>query len=587
MRQAILKEYPFLLIGLVQGILLAVLSKILEKNPIQSHLQAAGFCVLFLAGVLMPLALYCGGVSLRRRTWGLFVLVLAVIGAYQGWSLEMPLKGRFGSLSIVALALALPVMLIVPGLATQTVTGQDRYAQWVESTLRACAVLLGAGSALGLFWILAGTSIVLFDIIGTRHKTNQNVFQVGVIVSCTVFGYGTAKGWQGHALVDAWMSRLTLLIGWIFPFAAIIAALFVLSWAAHPGKLLETHRAAFILLWFIALLTFFFNLQSHCGTQEPGAGWWRWFSALGWLAAVPMLFVAVYGIHARIEQYGLTPDRVWAVFVTLVAALLVFGYAAHLLLVLRQRDPDLVAKTNIAAVFVIVAGVLAMTSGLLDPQRISVNSQLRGIDRLADKKLDDAIRFFNKNDSIYGKNALRELPRTAAAPDSPAGQRAQYARLALENENYWTARKELDKEKWRAYLKTLRVYPGGEEIPSGLLEAFVQGGHKPKAPDDAPPAIFWKIRFAPDESDSYVFLRQNREQFNHYSSSGQVWKNRAGKWEIAGALKAVCPQDERAAPKALFEAVLADAVQFAPKDRDDILIGGMRVALHDTEACKH
>jgi hypothetical protein len=207
MRQAILKKYPFLLIGLVQGILLAVLSEILRSNLIQSHLQATGFCVLFLVGVLMPLAFYCGGASFRRRTWGLFALILVVIGVYQGWTLAMPLKGRFGSLFITALALALPVALIAPGLAARTVPGQDRYAQWVEATLRACAVLLGAGFALGLFWILAGTSRALFTLIEIRFSGHY-VLYISVLASCAVFGYGVAKGWQDGARVDAWFSRL-------------------------------------------------------------------------------------------------------------------------------------------------------------------------------------------------------------------------------------------------------------------------------------------------------------------------------------------------------------------------------------------
>ncbi|MDR3158120.1 MAG: DUF4153 domain-containing protein [Zoogloeaceae bacterium] len=586
MRQAILKKYPFLLTGLIQGILLAVLGEILRRDLIQSHLQAAVFCVLFLAGVLMPLAFYCGGVSFRRRMWGVFALALLVIGVYQGWMLEMPLEGRFRELLVVTMALAPPVMLIAPGLAARTLPSQNRYAQWVESTLRVCAVLLGAGFALGLFWILLGTSSVLFDLIGIRFS-GRYVFHLSVMASCAVFGYGVAKGWQGGTRVDAWFSRLTSLIGWIFPFAALIAILFVLSWTWKLEALIETHRAAFILLWFIALLAFFFNLQSRCGTQEPDARWWRLLGALGWLAAVPMLCVAVYGIQARIEQYGLTPDRVWAVFVTLIAAMLVFGYAARFLF--GRRVPGLAAKTNIAAVFVIAAGVLAMTSGLLDPQRISVNSQLRGIDQLAGEKLYDTIRFFKESSSVYGKNALRELARTTdAAPDSPAGQRAQYAKLALENENNWRVRENLDKEKWRAYLKTLRVYPGGEEIPAGLLEAFVPNVLGTPLPDEKSSAIFWKVRFAPDESDSYVFL-ESEAVFTMYSTSGQVWKNRAGKWEIVGGLGTVCQHDSRVAPGALFEAVLADKVQFVPKKRDDILVGGMRITLlnnNNTDACE-
>jgi hypothetical protein len=582
MQQVILKKYPFLLTGLIQGILLAVLGEILRRNLIQTHLQAGGFCVLFLAGVLMPLAFYCGGISFRRWMWGCFALILLCIGVYQGWMLEMPLKGRFESLFIVALALSLPVMLIVPGLAAQTLPSQKRYAQWVESTLRVCAILLGAGFALGLFWILLGTSSALFDLIEIEFP-RRHVFHLSVAVSCTVFGYGVAKGWQGGARVDAWMSRLTLLIGWIFPFAALIAVLFVLSWTWKLEALIETHRAASILLWFIALLAFFFNLQSRCGTREPDAGWWRLLGTLGWLAAVPMFFVAAYGIHERIGQYGLTPDRIWASFVTLIAALFVFGYTARFLF--GRHGPGLVAKTNIAAVFVIATGVLALTSGLLDPQRISVNSQLRRIDQLADEKLYDAIYFFRRSGSVYGQEALHELAQTDAAPDSPAGQRVQYAKMVLENKDYWEVRKARDKETWRAYLNTLYVYPDKEKIPPELIEAFILDERKPNIPDDASAAIFWKVRFAPDESDSYVFLKQNEEQFNRHASSGWVWKNRAGKWEVIGALEVSCAQNNRGAPSALFEAVLANTVQLAPKKRSDIVIGEMRIALNDTNSC--
>ncbi|GHT89987.1 hypothetical protein FACS1894101_1740 [Betaproteobacteria bacterium] len=96
----------------------------------------------------------------------------------------------------------------------------------------------------------------------------------------------------------------------------------------------------------------------------------RWVTALGWLASVPMLIVAFYGLVVRVLEYGLTPDRIWGLFTAFVIAIFVFGYAAHSAQGLRQGQgrKTLISRTHRVATFALVAGIALMQIGIADPR---------------------------------------------------------------------------------------------------------------------------------------------------------------------------------------------------------------------------
>jgi hypothetical protein len=368
----------------------------------------------------------------------------------------------------------------------------------------------------------------------------------------------------------------------MFPLAAVMAIAFVLSWTINFSELRETHRAAFILLWFITLLVFFFNLQTRCGTEEFEARWARILSTLCWIAAIPMVVVAALGLSQRIMEYGLTPDRVWAVFINFVLALFVAGYAAHYV---SKSRVNLVAKTNAIVTCIIIIGIVLMASGLLDPRRISVNSQVRQLMTLAvdddenNFKMQDIFLFLKTEGGIYGENVLTRLAaQTDALPASPEGKRARFAKLMLENGNAWQAASLFRQEAVISrFQSSLRAYPDGEPLPEKLREALVRDRLFEKWPESTtgePMAIFWKVRFEENGTENYIFLSREQHHLN-----GMVWQNSGTMWERTDFLgNTHSPGKNGSALEALFSAVLTNTVQFVPlPPRHEIVAGDFHI----------
>ena len=146
----------------------------------------------------------------------------------------------------------------------------------------------------------------------------------------------------------------------------------------------------------------------------------RTLTALGKLVLLPMVAVAGYSLSLRISQYGLTPERVWAMVVTLIVGLLVGGYVLDALVALRGRYPgSLMPATNVVAAVVTVLAILLLLGGPLDPRRLSVNSQMARLD-VSGGDDQALVNFLAWQGGSYGVAALTSLAREASESDSGA-----------------------------------------------------------------------------------------------------------------------------------------------------------------------
>jgi hypothetical protein len=569
------KKFIYLVIGLVQGILLAVL---IDDSVIRHH---ALFYPLFIPTLLLPLVFYCSqSADWRRRRWILFLALgaLLAIGVYQGMTAgELVTESRFsGQCFQSSLILSLAILAGIPAVSVSAKTEEARYRQWVAAALQTLGTLAEAGLILGLCWLVIASSVWLFELLGVRLEKlvfHANFF---IIISTVIFAFAFSRARRDDSVMNTVFTRGLQLCGWIYPVIAVIGILFVASWAVGIEPLLETHKAATILLWFIALLIFFFNLHSRCGTEIRNEKWLRVLTALCWLAAIPMLIVALYGLGLRIEQRGLTPDRIWGMFTAGIIAIFVLGYAAHSLFGLRQwqRGKQLVSRTHLVATLALTVGIILTLSGIVDPRRISVQSQLQQLEKaeILDENgkmtysAENLIDFFGREGGIYGEAALREL---AARTGSEADKRvAQYTKNTLEGKN----RHEFSSASIADALRSLKVFPGAEAPPPGLIEALAEHPYwlpgDCHAPQDAAlDCILWKVRFEENGVENYIPLARDNSD-----NRGKIWQKTGGGWQEIEFLYTPMLNE-------LFIAVLENSVQLVPPEnpRYDILIGGTRI----------
>lgn len=540
----------------------------------------AVFVPLFALMVLAPLAFYLSSAApLRRRLLiaaGAAALALA-IGAYHGLTVSGLVQGSREARPFTeddylppTLLLGLVFMVAVPAAAV----AQGRrvpYEAWFDGLLHNSLLLLQAGLATGLFWVVMHSAAALFRLVHLPQLGDLiDRPEFWIPATALVLSYGVSLAVRHRGVAAFLFQRMTQLCGWLYPLAGALGVAFVASWLFQGIEpLLQTRRAAFLLLWFAVLSVLLVNASSRGGLDEPPyPRWLRRALSTGLLVLLPMVAVALYALGLRIQQYGWTVDRIWGLFVALVVALLALGYALNAVLEWAGRaERCLVPASNALAAAFVVLGVLLLIGGPLDPRRLSVNDQVQ---RLASGLSDqqDPIRYLARAGGVYGRQALEAL-----AAEAPGAGAAQVARQRLARDALVNAQER--RERQAALVQRLPVYPAGASAPPALLDMLVREGQL--AACDAQTCLIWQLPDAIAGPGVYALLSRDAGQAR---SGGQLWSlHPKGQWSHRGVLPyqgldAACERQPGA--ELLFDAVREGRVALVPRPAPDIAAGGLR-----------
>ncbi|MEH6564458.1 MAG: hypothetical protein V7756_03935 [Halopseudomonas sp.] len=549
--------------------------------------HAAAFIPLFMLMLFFPFGFYCASRALTVRRWlisfavallasaiglyqGLTVSGLAVNGAVLGadWSPDHP-----GDYLMPALILGLALFLLVPALALYRRGVRMEYPQWMQALQQNAQLLMQAALVLGLFWAVLLSASALFDLIGLvflQELIERSWFSIPL--SVLVFSHGVSLAVRSHSVSDYLTAHAGRLCGWLYPLAVALSVGFVLSWLLQGvTTLLATGHAANLLLWFVTLnlLLLILSVQAADDTAPPR--WVGWMMLAGALALLPMVAVAGYALGLRVEQYGLTPARIWAMFVNLVLAVMVMGYLLHALKSARGATSPWLRVTSACAAGVVVLGILLMLGGPLDPRRISVAGQMA---RLAEPELDNAglVRFLARDGGRFGTAALLRLAKQTDDPGSAAAVRAALARDALERAD------DSPGEALLAIISSLPVFPAGVVAPSGLLETLAETPDLAGCvadPNAGNACLIWQLQLSDNGPMRYLLLSRNAAAYPH----GMLWQGSVnGDWRQAGNIDLGGDCGAAGLDAAtLFDAVVAGEIELVPKARKDLSINGRRI----------
>lgn len=553
--------------------------------------HAAAYIPLFMVMIFLPLSFYCASEATAVRRWLLSIgvaLVTALIGLHQG--LTASSLGRrsdatgwtpaqVGDYLAPALILGIVAFLLVPALALlQRGRWRIDYARWVDALLRNALLLAQSALVLALFWGVLASAAGLFKLIELRFLSDlieQAWFSIPL--STLVFSHAVSVVVRTHRVTDFVYQRSQQLCGWLYPLAALLGICFVASWGVQGiDGLLSTGRAATLLLWFAALSLLLLNLASRGGAQMTSRHRaMRLLTAVGKLALLPMVIVAGYSLSLRIDQYGLTPERIWAVLVELIIGLLVGGYALDALATLLGRLPGrLMPATNVLASAATVLAVVLLLGGPLDPRRLSVDSQM---ERMHRGQVDDQalINFLTRQGAGYGVAALMELARE---PVDGGGSSARLAAMALQALGRTRDTRTHLEEK----LASLPVFPRGEVVPQSLLDKLLEqpamAGCRAQVADGNG-CLIWAVRLQEEGEQGFVVLSRDVQDVPPF---GRIWlTNEQGEWQMRGRLGAAQSLDGCSSadyrPAALFDAVVQNKVEFAAKKLRDVIFDQFRI----------
>lgn len=322
---------------------------------------------------------------------------------------------------------------------------------------------LAGGLALAV-WLLFWAASAMFGMIG--------IAAVGQVVKSTRFVLGVMPLVLAVCLVgvhrrpqlaDTLQRSWLTLTAWLLPLVALVGIAFVLALAARLTLDLQAGAlSAGALIAFSALWIKLINSAWQDSPQAPPFG--PRLRAVLRVAAVgllPLALVALYGLVVRIEQYGWTVPRVWGLYAAILLTLYALGYAWAALA--ARRFHTILGGTNIVAAFCALIVLALVSTPLLSPERIEINSQVQ---RLIDGHVppEDFSYLSAANDGgEYGRQAMHKLAAGAAQAQSP--RIAVAAADALKGKYYdWGPRKS---SLAASLIKpdSLQVYPAGSPVP--------------------------------------------------------------------------------------------------------------------------
>ncbi|WP_316681008.1 DUF4153 domain-containing protein [Ralstonia flaminis] len=420
-----------------------------------------------------PTAYYlCEHSAAPRRQVALLLLAAALIAALAGYSHWMGQAGstseRFNSLGrvqLVSLALwvlALPLIQLHADRRALT-----DYPALFRTSWRDAILVIDAAVFTGIFWAVLFLGAQLFGVIGLsffRDLIRKSAFAWPATTVC--FAYAVQLCRRHAVMVESIQRHALSACKWLLPLTLLIGAGFVLALPFTGLKALwATRYAATLLLWLLAVSVLFINAAYGDGSEAPGYP--RWLAALLRLftLALPVLAgLALTAMWLRIQQHGLTIERIWGVLVALTGCVYALGYA---LAALRGGAwLGGIGRVNVAVAIGLLVAIALLASPVLEQHRLALNSQLARLaaGKVSAEKFDyDALRF---DMGRPGRAALAKLAAdTTLANHAEINRRATLA--LAKTQRYGDNAKGAD---FDTVLASTKLYPTGATLPADFID---------------------------------------------------------------------------------------------------------------------
>ena len=460
-----------------------------------------------------------GNLLRSLKAIGLFSAVMALLGAYVGWQASphgaFPIESLLFAYVVTALIACFKGLMVVQRWVSRL---SSSYAvQFTLSWRNFLVAVLAGALAMGVNLILF-LSAELFAVIGIeflRELVRKDWFLIPVLT--VAFGLGVLIFRERVRVIDSITSLLEGLARILLPLIAAVAAVFL---GALPmtglAPLWETGNGTALLLWLNAFALFLVNAAYQTGRTLPYPAAVHGVLSCA-IAVLPVIsLLALYGLYLRIDEYGLTVLRCWALAVFLVLALFSGGYAFGIVYK-RAAWPQQLGQVNSAMGWVVLALMLAVNSPLLDFRSISLQSQMARVEA-GEIELADFDFYYAKHHLARPRFLEMEaLTARFENSDPELVQRIREPFRHIQGETHFDAM--WDRIVYR---------PEPFEAPAGLREAIRHSG--PREPEAHDTLVLVRIDLNTDGTPEYVLLAKNRDHGHidawRYSHDGNGWVSR-------------------------------------------------------------
>jgi Domain of unknown function (DUF4153) len=424
-----------LTVGLLQGGALWFLQRALDAKswPATDGLL---FAPLLAVAMFVPIAVLLGLGNLRPRTLAMWTVVATALCV--GLATYDIFRDPTGGTAVDRIApspklwFALGTILFASHSLVESGEADRKlvasYARYFDVSWKLAVQLVLAAGFIGVFWAVLLLGAELFRLIEIEFLTElikRPWFSIPV--TTLVFAYAIHLTDVRAGLVRGTRTLSLTLLSWLLPVLTLLTVAFLL---ALPFTGLEplwsTRRATFILLTAAVTLVFLINdAYQDGGPERQVTAVVRYSGTIAAFTLVPLVALAAYGLSLRVDQYGWTPDRIIVLACIVVATCYALGYA--LAAVLRGPWLRSIELTNIIAAVVMLAALLALTTPIADPARLSVADQVARLESNKTSIDQFDFAFLRFESGRYGEQALERLKTKREGPDARISKKANEA----------------------------------------------------------------------------------------------------------------------------------------------------------------
>ncbi len=533
-------------VALAQGLVLHALHHLAEHEvPRWSELAFLLPAYAFTVGVPLSHYLLRSRLTERRLAGALVVvgLALALTAAYVGWvngpvgELRPAATGPvflYVTLAVLGWFVALPFL----SLGLRGSLTAEGYTALFDEAWRLAITLTFAVMFVQLFWGLLTLFVGLFESIEI-HWPKDIIFDRAFSYPATCVAASFAIGLTDvrPEMFRSLRRLLLAVLRWLTVLAAAIVVLFLGALALRGvDPLWKTRFATLGLIGLSLALITLYNTVYEDGIEPDSLPLALHVPVRAALVLGPTLFVlAFWALALRIEQHGLSEDRLQAIVVVTILAGYLVGY--WVVAVFGRRAPFDIRHVNVVMALAIVATVLAIHSPLIDLKRVATAAQLRRLHASTD---GFDFRYLRFDLGRHGLQALQELARSETE-DVAKRARTTLAEANRNDEGLF-ARAAHPPVDMAHFVSRIQVFPEGRALPDDLaaqLFALHHERHVPWCIDHGPACIALLVDLDDDGRDEAVVPLS--------AGSATVYARRGETWRRVGELIGSSGEDLRAA----------------------------------------
>ncbi|ASK19578.1 DUF4153 domain-containing protein [Halomonas sp. N3-2A] len=515
-----------ILIALFQGVALYALHLAVEH----AHWLATDqrwLGALYSITIVVPAFYLISMVRLRERINLIPLLLIPLLfwmGWHLGWATPMPEVPYQNSQPLTAsfcmtVGVAMFILALFFRSSASSGTWPKAYQPLLNYSWEFALTIAQVSLFIGVFWAILGLWGALFAAIGIDFFAR--VFQEPVFiypVTWLILGIVVVMIRNRFRFLASVRLMCEALIKTLLPLVALVILLFfaVLPWTGLE-PIWDTGKAAQILMALMLTLLLFFNAVFHQTQGNPPYPVWLRNTVLMAVVLLPIgSLLAAWALWLRIDQYGLSLDRLWAGLLQALTAAFTFSYSL-ILLWRRQAALPSLHRVNKWLALLVASVLMLVNTPLADMRHWSAQHQ---VNRLLDGHTaveDFDFRYLRYRLGQPGNLALQELAESEFAQAHPELKRR--VELHIKQAQSGNTESLVDTNDLGELAQQFRISPEMATMPESLLVLLAnQDLMCLNQPDpcravriDDDPSIQWLIY------DQYTF------QAKAYAESNQAW----------------------------------------------------------------